>query len=107
MSFNSELFFFFNSTFCLHPQMLTNLLLKCLRRACEKRFKSVAMTALGIGKLGYPPEFVARTTLAAVTDFMEQEETSLQNVNIVIFPADHSSFTVSSSILFCSLLFKK
>ena len=87
--------------------MLTNRVLKCLRRVCEKRSRSVAMTALGIGKLGYPPEFIARTTLAAVTDFMERKETSLQNVNIVIFPADRSSFTVSSSILFCSLLFKK
>jgi len=33
--------------------------------------------------------------LSAVADFMEQERITLENVNIVIFPADQDSLKVS------------
>ena len=75
--------------------MLTSRVHKCLQKACDKHYKRVAMTALGTGSLGYPPKFVARTMLSAVADFMEQERITLENVNIVIFPADQDSLKVS------------
>ena len=80
--------------------MLKRRLRKCLQKASEKRCKTVAMTALGIGKLGYPLEFVARTMLSTVADFLEQETTKVEKINFVILPADRNSLMVSYSMLF-------
>ena len=75
-------------------QMMKDRVIKCLQKASEKGCKTMAMTALGVGKLKYPPHFVARTTLAIVSDFMEQRKTSLKCVHFVIYPGDQGTLTV-------------
>ncbi|KAK7110036.1 uncharacterized protein [Littorina saxatilis] len=69
-------------------KMLRERVQKCLHKAAEKGCKTVAMTALGVGKLGYPVEFAARTSIATVAEFMDQRKISLQNIDFIIFPAD-------------------
>jgi O-acetyl-ADP-ribose deacetylase (regulator of RNase III) len=76
--------------------MLSDCVRKCLLEATKERYKSVAMTALGIGRqLNYPPEFVAKTLINTVADFLEQERTSIESVEFVVHPSDNSSYSVS------------
>ncbi|KAL8594108.1 hypothetical protein ACOMHN_000820 [Nucella lapillus] len=65
-------------------QELRGCIEKSLKEASSKKCRSVALTALGVGKLEYPLRYAARTALCAVADFM-QTEPSLRNVQFVVY----------------------
>jgi O-acetyl-ADP-ribose deacetylase len=59
-----------------------------LRRAEEKRMKSIAFPAIGTGVAGFPLDECARLMLQTVLDHLTAERTSLNEVWFVLFGRD-------------------
>ncbi len=64
---------------------LRNATLNSLRRATEKGCKTIAFPAISTGIFGFPKDRCAKIMLTAIRDFLEKEDTSLQEVIMCLF----------------------
>lgn len=62
--------------------------LNSLKRATEKKIRSLAFPAVSTGIFGFPKDRCARIMLSAVTSFLEKEETSLTEVLFCLWSAE-------------------
>ncbi|KAL5022101.1 hypothetical protein ScPMuIL_001256 [Solemya velum] len=67
---------------------LGKFLYKCLTEAEKMRARSIAIPALGTGKLGYPRDIVARIMLDTASDFSKTNPSSLREIWIVLYKLD-------------------
>ncbi|XP_046562803.1 protein mono-ADP-ribosyltransferase PARP14-like isoform X2 [Haliotis rubra] len=69
--------------------ILQTLVAKCLKKASDKQYRSIAFPALGTGNLGYPRDVVAKTMMETMEQFgQDNPTTSLQEVKIVVYHKD-------------------
>ncbi len=64
---------------------LKNATLNSLRRATEKGCKTIAFPAISTGIFGFPKDRCAKIMLSTIKDFLEKEDTSLQEVIMCLF----------------------
>lgn len=83
----------------LHFQVLKCFINKCLLAMERRGFRTIAIPALGTGRLGYPYIPVAKTMMECVTDFGKQHpETCIQTVYIVVHDQDMHCLQVTSNV---------
>ena len=56
------------------PELLASAYRRCLELAVENDCASIAFPAIGTGVYGYPMDLAAETALAAVREFLEQQQ---------------------------------
>ena len=56
-----------------------------LKRAAERRLKTVAFPSISTGAYGYPVEKAAPVALSEVKRFLEEEEHTLREIRFVLF----------------------
>ncbi|XP_052083507.1 uncharacterized protein LOC127720795 [Mytilus californianus] len=83
--FHVALYVYWVSDGNISVEILKNIMIRCMNEAEERKMTSIAFPALGTGKLGYPPCFVAKTMFAAVDDYERTNPTYLKQVYIVLF----------------------
>lgn len=59
------------------------------------RARSIAIPALGTGKLGYPRDIVARIMLDTASDFSKTNPSSLREIWIVLYKLDIPTIKVT------------
>ncbi len=62
--------------------------LNSLERATEKGLRSVAFPAVGTGIFGFPKERCARIMLTTMRDFLQNEDTTLEEVIMCLWSGD-------------------
>ncbi|XP_033729454.1 uncharacterized protein LOC117318598 isoform X2 [Pecten maximus] len=61
----------------------------CLKKAEERKYKTISFPALGTGILGYPRDKVAHTMFDTVNNyFQERPDSYIECVNFVVYPRD-------------------
>ncbi|KAJ8316992.1 hypothetical protein KUTeg_004896 [Tegillarca granosa] len=61
----------------------------CLEKASKAKYKSVAIPAMGTGKVNYPRKNIAKLLYECVLKFSEKNsKSSIQTVKFVVFPKD-------------------
>ncbi|XP_033756244.1 uncharacterized protein LOC117338989 [Pecten maximus] len=61
----------------------------CLKKAEERKYKTISFPALGTGNLGYPRDKVAHTMFDTVNNYFEERPDSyIECVNFVVYPKD-------------------
>jgi len=78
-------------------ELLASAYRESLKLAAEHKLKSVAFPSISTGAYGYPVEDAAEVALAAVTLFLRNEPTSLEEVVFVFY--DSSSYRVYATQL--------
>ena len=82
--------------FSLSFQLLSDALDKILSQCHQAGMASLAIPAVGTGKLGWPADVVAASFFDAVIRFSSQEvRTRLERINFVFYPANGESVAVS------------
>ena len=59
-----------------------------LQSADEKKCRSVAMPALGIGTLGYPVPMATDITINAIKDFIDEKRKHIHEVSLLSYPSE-------------------
>ena len=67
------------------PELLANCYKNSLRLATEKQLKSIAFPNISTGVYGYPKDKAAQVAVQAVKDYLQQHDTTLQQVVFVCF----------------------
>ncbi|MHA6248861.1 O-acetyl-ADP-ribose deacetylase [Pontibacter sp. CAU 1760] len=67
------------------PELLANCYQNSLRIASEKNLTSIAFPNISTGVYGYPKAKAAQVAVQAVQDYLQQHETSLQQIIFVCF----------------------
>jgi poly [ADP-ribose] polymerase 10/14/15 len=74
------------------PQVLGEVVDKCLTGASDKRYTSLVFPALGTGQLRYPSEEMAQVMLETIDGFQKSHpSTTLRDIRIVIYHLDSSN----------------
>lgn len=83
-------------------QFTSNVVDTCLQKATANSFSSMSIPTLGTGQLKYPADQVAHAMIRKIKDFLTTSDTSLMEVNIVIYKEDRATIKVgvSPSFLF-------
>lgn len=68
-------------------ELLASAYVESLKLASEHGLKSVAFPSISTGAYGYPVAEAAKVALRAVTDFLRNHETSLEEVRFVLYDA--------------------
>ena len=77
-------------------QALRQLIAKSLDAVHTKGLTSIAIPAIGVGKLGFPEQLVATIMLDEVRKFSRHNrQTSLKDVRLVVYPKDSQTIKVS------------
>lgn len=66
-------------------EKLRNATVNSLKRATEKGLKSIALPAISTGIFGFPKDRCARIMLAAASEFLKTQETSLEEVILCLW----------------------
>ncbi|XP_060082622.1 protein mono-ADP-ribosyltransferase PARP15-like [Ylistrum balloti] len=69
-------------------QVLGDFVQSCLTEASKKGFTSIAFPALGTGFLKYPKDTVASVIVGGIRDYVNNHQTSLLEVKVVVFGQD-------------------
>jgi O-acetyl-ADP-ribose deacetylase len=69
-------------------EKLRNATLNSLRRATEKNMGSIALPAISTGIFGFPKDRCANIMLSTIRDYLEKEETSLNEVILCLWSKD-------------------
>jgi len=76
-------------------QALRQLIAKSLDAVHTRRLTSIAIPAIGVGKLGFPEQLVATIMLDEVRQFSSHKpQTSLKDVRLVVYPKDRQTIKV-------------
>ncbi len=66
-------------------KVLENAYISSLKRAMEKKAKTVAFPAISTGAYGFPVELAAPTSLCTIRDFLKAHPNVLKEVRIILF----------------------
>ncbi|KAL8558417.1 hypothetical protein ACOMHN_064764 [Nucella lapillus] len=81
-----------NYTSLAAQQVLSDTVVLCLSQASQQLYTSLAFPVLGTGILMFPASVAAQTMLDAIDRFEKTTpSTSLRDVKIVVYPADHKN----------------
>ena len=73
-------------------QALRDIIKKCLKEAQKRKLASIAIPAIGTGKLGYPHDRVAAASFDVVLTFSKNNpSTTLKEVHLVVYGKDLAS----------------
>lgn len=78
-------------------QFTSNVVDTCLQKATANGFSSMSIPTLGTGQLKYPADQVAHAMIRKIKDFLTTSDTSLMEVNIVIYKEDRATIKVGVS----------
>ncbi len=67
------------------PELLASCYTTCLRMAGERGVKKITFPAISTGIYGYPSDDAARIALGTVQQYLESNETSVEEVLFVLF----------------------
>ena len=88
-------------------QTLSQFLRNCFREVHKKKLKSIAIPAIGTGKLLFPHRLVATVMLKEFRKFScDHPQTSLRDVRFVVHPKDLAIIQVNLSTITESLWFR-
>ncbi|RDV13754.1 O-acetyl-ADP-ribose deacetylase [Pontibacter diazotrophicus] len=71
------------------PEQLANCYKNSLRIASDKQLQSIAFPNISTGVYGYPKDKAAQVAVKAVKDYLQQHDSSLQQVVFVCFDAEN------------------
>lgn len=81
-------------------QVVYKVISSCLGKASKAKYKSLAIPAIGTGKVNYPRKTVAKLLYKCVLKFSDKNpKSSLQSVTFVVFPKDVETVRVGLYIL--------
>lgn len=78
-------------------ELLASAYRECLKVAADNRLTSIAFPSISTGAYGYPVNEAARIAISAVTSFLREQATSIQEVVFVLF--DSNTYDSYCSVL--------
>ncbi|XP_078364642.1 protein mono-ADP-ribosyltransferase PARP14-like isoform X2 [Oculina patagonica] len=72
----------------LNTQSIKAWVMKCLEEAEKNGISSISFPAIGTGNLGIPAKSCAETMLSAISDFNNQQPTSIQLIKMIVFQTE-------------------